>query len=94
MNANIGEALLATEQLPMPDIPPGPWPTEAELEIRQRLADIQAHLLRSDRIVMEVQLEVRRVARQQTAVALRIEGKIDALVAQLRDLLSNGNGHG
>lgn len=68
-----------------------PWLSESELEIRARLAAIESHQLRSDRLLTEVQLEVRRASRSATQLALRIEAKVDSLVSLIRS--REGNGH-
>lgn len=89
----IAEALGEIDERVMPS---GPWPSDAELEFRQRLTAIEAriaalesHQLRSDKLVTEVQMEVRRSARAQTSLGLRIESKIEGIANFLR-----GNGHG
>lgn len=69
-----------------------PWPSESELELRARLAAIESHQLRQDRLVTDLQLEGRRIARASTQLALRIEAKVDSLVNLIRAM--GGNGHG
>ncbi len=86
-HTNIIEALgeVDTGEMPSPDVP---WPSSFELEVRAELLDAAEQQRRTNRVVMQLQLEQRRHHRQQTA-------KMDELLRLVRALTaSGGNGHG
>ncbi len=61
-----------------------PWPTGFELEIRAELLDIAEHQRRADRLIMELQLEMRRTHREVIA-------RFDELKLLLIQMASNGH---
>lgn len=62
-----------------------PWPSGFELEVKAELAGIIEHQRRTDRLLMELQLELRRSHRE---VIARFD-ELKLLLVQLA-----GNGHG
>lgn len=64
-----------------------PWPSSLELEVRAELLDIQEHQRRQDRLIMELQLEMRRAHRE-------VITRFDELKALLIQMVSNGDSHG
>lgn len=87
--ATLEAALLGAE--PQPTAPAVPWPTDFELEVRRELADIRAHQLRQDGLLMQLQLSAARADRAATQLAMRLEAKLDSLAAYLR---GNGGSNG
>lgn len=92
--ADLSEADLEQPSSPV-ETGPLPWPTEFELDVRRRLSSIESHQLRTDAVLMQVQLEVRRGFR-------RIEGRMDLFAQKMSELVSllrsvskeMKNGHG
>lgn len=80
------EALTETGETEMP------WPSEFQLELRARITDVESHLLRVDRLLMEVQGDARRTARKEAEQLARIEAKLDSVAIVLRTNGSNGHG--
>jgi hypothetical protein len=74
-----------------PDVP---WPSTFEIEVKARLNDIEAHQLRIDRLLIEMQGDIRRAERVKAERDARIESKLDSLVSLIRAQGENGHGHG
>jgi hypothetical protein len=64
------------------------WPSAAELELKAELMDVIAQQRQTNKVVMQLQLETRRLYRELTR-------KVDELAALVRQLVSavTGNGH-
>ncbi len=73
------------------ELVPLPWPSAFELEIKARLNDLESHQNRIDRLLIEIQGDIRRAERAKAERDARIEAKVDSLVALLRS--SGANGH-
>lgn len=69
-----------------------PWPSDIELEIRGQLKDVEAHQLRTDRLVTALQLEGRQLQRETTEKIEAVGAKVEELVRLVRLGLSNGHG--
>jgi hypothetical protein len=69
-----------------------PWPSEFELEARREFAEIRAHQLRQDSLLMTLQLNAQRAERNATALALRLEAQLAELIRAVRALKENGYG--
>lgn len=62
-----------------------PWPSEFELKVRSELAEIRAHQLRTDSLIMKLQLDAMQAAEAQREALLALTKAVHELV---------GNGHG
>lgn len=68
-----------------------PWLSEVELEVRAQLTELSAHQLRTDRLLMDMQLEVRHMKKEITDQLESMGSQVAVLVGLVRKLVSNGH---
>lgn len=76
----------------MPETKDLPWPSDLEVETRSQLAELAQHQLRTDRLLMALQLEQRTLHRETQAKVDAMGKSVEDLVRLVRLLTSNGHG--